>query len=150
MAGGIVVVAAFGEDPFLAGVGFAQREVIGGNVLVASGKAFFGGGKLVQKGEAQVVLFGGKIDRGETAAEMAGSLPTDLAAHAGFIARALNRAEFAEEREEDGFKEIPIFGPAGEEAAQPKDGVFYLVNIDDGEIAGAAGGDVEAQTKVDS
>ena len=145
-----MAVAPFGEDPFFAGVGFAQGEVIGSDVLVAPGEAFFGRGELVHQGEAQVVLFGGKIDRGEAAAEMTGGFPTDLAAHAGFVARALNGTEVAEEREEDGLKEIPIFGAAGEEAAQPKDGVSYLVNIDDGEIAGAAGGDVEAEAEVDS
>ena len=88
-----------------------------------------------------------EIDGGETSAEMIGGTPTDLAAHPGFIARPLNRRKFAQECEQNGFEEIPIFRAAGEEGAKPKDGVSDLIYIYDSEIAGAAGGDIEAETE---
>ena len=55
MAGGIVAVAAFAEDPFAADKGFAQGEIIGGDVRLASGETLFAGGELVHQGEAEVL-----------------------------------------------------------------------------------------------
>jgi len=53
MAGGIAGgVGAFAEDPAGAVEGFAEREVVGGDVLFASGKSFLGGRELVHQGES--------------------------------------------------------------------------------------------------
>src|SRR5436309_10994704 len=49
VAGGIMAVAAFAEDPLAADKRFAQREVIGGDVRLASGEALLGGGELVHQ-----------------------------------------------------------------------------------------------------
>src|SRR5437879_5517768 len=40
---------------------------------------------------------------------------------------------------------MPIFGAAGEEAPEPEVRGFELVNVDDGEVALATGGDIEAE-----
>ncbi len=55
-----------------------------------------------------------------------------------------------EEKEEDGLKEIPIFGTSGEESSKPEVGAFDFVDVDGGEIPLAGSGDVEAQTEVES
>ena len=58
----------------------------------------------------------------------------------------MNVGEVAQESEEDGFDEVPIFGATGEEPGQPEIGAFDFVNVERGEITQARGGDVEAQT----
>ena len=73
------------------------------------------------------------------------SFPADLFAEAGSVAGGLDVAEFAEEFEKDSSEEMPVFSAAGEEAAEPEFVAFGLINIDDGEVALAAGGDVEAE-----
>jgi hypothetical protein len=103
------------------------------------------GGELVHESEAEIMLFAAEVDGGKAAAEMAGGIPTDLAAETGSIARGLERTQLEEEFEEDGPQEIPIFGPAGKEAAQPKVRTFEFVNVDDGEVALAGGGNIEAE-----
>jgi hypothetical protein len=69
MAGGIVVVAAFGENPFGAGIGFAEGKKIGGDILFGAWEFFLARGELVHEDEAEVALFAGEIDREETRAE---------------------------------------------------------------------------------
>jgi hypothetical protein len=57
VAGQVIVIAAFRENPFGAGVGFAKGEKIGGDVLLGAREAFLAGGKLVHEDEAEVALF---------------------------------------------------------------------------------------------
>ena len=52
-----------------------------------------------------------------------------------------------EEKEEDGLKEIPIFGTSGEESSKPEVGAFDFVDVDGGEIPLAGSGDVETETE---
>jgi hypothetical protein len=61
VAGRVVSVAAFTEDPFAADKGFAQRQVIGGDVRLASRETLFGGGELVHQREAKILLFGSEV-----------------------------------------------------------------------------------------
>jgi hypothetical protein len=44
-------------------------------------------------------------------------------------------------------EEVPIFGVAGEEGAEPGLGAEKLVDVNDGEVALATGSDVETQTE---
>jgi len=144
MAIGVEVVAGFAKEPTGSGETFAQGKEVGGDVLLGSWKAFSGGGELIHESETEVMFFGGKVDRVEPAAEMAGGIPTNLAAKAGGIAGSLDGLKLTEELEEDGLEEIPIFGAARKESAKPKVFALDLVNINDGEVALAAGGDIEA------
>ena len=146
MAGRVEGVAAFGEDPAGAGVGFAESEEIGGDVLIGAGEAFFGDRELVHEGEAEVGFFGGKIDFKEAAAEAGGGFPTDLATEARFVASGLDGGQVLQEAREDGGEEVPVFGAGGEEGAEPEGGVFGLVEVEGGEVALAGGSDVESQT----
>src|SRR6185436_8061134 len=114
---GIEVVAGFGEGPGFADEDFFEGEVVGGDVLLVTREAFLGGGKLVHEGEAEIVLFAGEVDPGKEAAELTGSLPANLFAKTGFVARGFDGSEHAQEIEEDGGEEMPIFGAAGEEGA---------------------------------
>src|SRR6266446_8464577 len=93
------------------------------------------------------MLFGSEIDLEETAGELAGGFPTNLATEAGFVASTLNGVEVAEKIEEDGFEEVPIFGSDGKKASEPEIGAFGFVNVEAGKIALATGGDIEAQTE---
>src|SRR5436190_2817395 len=123
----------------------SQSEEIRGDVLLASGKALTGGGKLLHQREAEIGLFGAEVDGDETAPEMAGGIPTDLAAQSGGIARTFNITQFGEEFEQDRPEEMPIFGAAGEERPQPKLGTLHFVNVDDGQVTLTTGGDIEAE-----
>src|SRR2546422_6096857 len=118
MASRIGGVWAFAENPACALVTFSQGEIIGGNVLVGSGEALLGDGELVHEAETEIVLFAGEIYGGERAKVLAG-FPADLLAEAGGIAGGLHVAQLAQEGEEDGLEEVPIFGAAGEKAAEP-------------------------------
>ena len=69
---------------------FAEGEVIGGDVLVVTRESFFTNGELVHESEAEVVFFGGKVDFEETARELAGGFPTNLATEARLVASALD------------------------------------------------------------
>ena len=93
------------------------------------------------------MFFRGEIDFEETAGELAGGFPTNLAAEAGFVAIALNVAKIFQEIEEDSFEEVPIFSSDGKKAAEPEIGAFGFVNVEAGKIALAGGGDVEAETE---
>ena len=90
-----------------------------------------------------------ELDLNELAAETVGGFPTDLAAETTGIASSLDRTELGEKFEEDGLEEVPVFGATGEEGAEPEIVGVGFVNVDDGEVALAGGGDVEAQTEVD-
>jgi len=147
MAGGVVGVGAFGEDPGFADERFPKGEKVGGDILLGAGESFFGDGELVHEGEAEVVFFGGEIDFKEAGAEGLGGLPADLAAESGLVAGGLEGREAAQEGVEDGFEEVPVFGAAGEEGAKPEDGAFGLVDVDGGEVALAGGGDVETEAQ---
>lgn len=107
VAGGVGMVAALGEVPAGASVDFAEREIVLGDVGIGAREAFFGNGKLVHEGEAEVVFAGGEIDFEEAVPELGGGLPADLAAEAGFIAGGLDGAEVMEEEEEESFEEVP-------------------------------------------
>src|SRR5207249_903964 len=148
VAGGVEGVPALGEGPAGAGVEFADGEEIGGDVLLGAGESFFGDRKLVHEGEAEILFFGGEVDFEETATELAGGFPTDLAAEAGFVAGGASRGKIFQETKENGAKEVPIFGAHGKERAEPEGGVFEFVNVEGGEITLAGGGDVEAEAEL--
>ena len=148
MAGGVVEVAAFAESPFAAVVGFAEGEVISGDVLFAFGKAFFGNRELIHKGKTEVVLFRAEVDLKKAAGMVLGGFPTDLASEPGLITGGLEVAEMVEEVKKGGFEKVPVFGATGEEGTQPEFVGFGFVNVDDGEVALAGGGDVETQAEL--
>jgi hypothetical protein len=145
VAGGVEGVGFFDKGPASAGMDFAEGEEVLGDVGFGAREMFFGVGKLVHEDEAEVMFGGGEIDFKEARAEAGGGFPTDLAAEAGFIAGAADGVEVFEEEKESGFEEMPIFGAGGEEGAEPKFGAFDLVEVEDGEVALAGGGDVEAE-----
>jgi len=144
MAGRVERVAAFGENPSAAAKLFAEGKEIGGNVARAFRESLFGVGELVHEGEAEIVFGGAEVDGGETPREPLGSLPTDLAANASGITDGVNVTK-AKESKEDGFKKMPVVGATGEEGAEPEVGILQFVNVNGGEIASAAGGDIEAE-----
>jgi len=148
MAGGIEGVVAFVKGPAGAGVDFTESEIVGGDVLLASRETLFGDGELVHESEAEIGFGVGKVDLLETSGELGGGFPTDLAAEAGFVAGGFEVAKVIKEDKEDGFQEMPIFGPGGEEGAEPEFGAFDFVDVDDGEVALAGSGDVEAETEL--
>ena len=143
MAGGVGTVAGFAEGPFAAGEGFAKGEVVRGDVLFAAREALFGDRKLVHERKAEVMFFGGEVHFEETAGVVLGGFPTDLAAEAGFVTGSLDVGQVLEKIEKDRFEEMPIFGAAGEEGAQPEFVALGFVNVDGAEIALAGGGDVK-------
>jgi hypothetical protein len=146
---GVEGVTGLTEDPLAADEGFAEGEEIGGDIVVAFGKAFFATGELIHEGEAEVRFFGAEVDFGEAAGEMLGGLPADLAAEAGLVASALDFGAVGEEVEEDGFEEMPIIGTSGEEGTEPKDGADGFSEIHGGEVALARSGDIEAEADGD-
>ena len=146
VAGRIIGVASFAEDPFRAGVGFAESEVVRGNVLLAFWKTLFGDRELVHEREAKVVLFRREIDAQKPAGILFGCFPTNLAAESGFIAGRLEVGHVLEKEEENGFEEMPIFGAAGKESAQGELISFGFIDVNHRQVALAAGCDVEAQS----
>ena len=70
------------------------------------------------------------------------------AAQAGGIAGSPDGFEAAQKLGDNGLKEVPVFGATGEKAAQPQVVAFGFVNVDDGEVPLATGGDVKAGTKI--
>src|SRR5437016_14265933 len=96
VAGGIIEVAAFGEDPALADIILPEREVIGTNVLLGPRDSLLGKRKLVHQGEAHVLLLCGKVDLEKAAGEKPGGFPADLATDAALITRGLQRVKIAE------------------------------------------------------
>jgi len=148
VAGAIGVVAAFGENPFVADESFSQREEVGGNVRLVLGEMFFGDGELVHEGEAEVLLFAAEVDFGKFVRELLGGFPTDLPAQPGFVACGANAREFFEEEEEDGFDEVPVFSATSEQGAKPEVVGAGFVNIDDGEVALAGSCDVKAEAEL--
>ena len=57
VAGGVVSVATFGENPAGAGVNFPEREEVCRDVRMSLGEMLLSGGELIHKGEAEVLLF---------------------------------------------------------------------------------------------
>ena len=88
-----------------------------------------------------------EIDFKETAGELAGGFPANLAAETGFVARTTDGGQMLHEKEEDGFDEVPVFGAESEERAEPEVGTFGFVDIEISEIAFTGGGDVVAETE---
>jgi hypothetical protein len=148
MAGGVKGIATFGEGPFSAGVGLAQGKEIGGNVGLGSGEMLFGNGELVHKGEGEVVFFSGEVDLEKATGVMLGSFPTDLAAEAGLITGGLKVGEVLKEIEENGLEEVPVFGAASEESAEPEIVTFGFVDVNASEVTLAGSGDVESEAGV--
>jgi hypothetical protein len=134
VAGRVVVVGAFGEDPALADVVFAESKVVGGDVDFGLGESFLGDGELVHESETQVVFTGAKIDLTEAIGEGVGGFPADLATEAVLIAGARDRAEVAQEEEKDGLNEVPIVGATGKEGLKPEIAAFRLVDVDGREV----------------
>ena len=148
VAGEVVVVAAFAEEPFGAGEILAQRKEVGRDVGVVFGEMFFGAGELIHEGEAQVLLFCGEVYLGEFVRVLLGSFPTDLTSEAGFVACRLEAREFFEEEEEDGFDEVPVFGATGEESTKPEVIGAGFVDVDGTEVALAGGGNIKSQAEL--
>src|SRR5882672_10520505 len=148
VAGGVVGVMAFGEDPFVAGENFSEGEEIGGDVRFGFGESFFSDGELVHEGKSEVVFFGTEIDREKAAGKLLSGFPADLAAETGFVAGALEVGHLTEKAEENGFEKIPIVGSDGKQRPQPELGTLRLIDVEGGEIAIAAGGDVETETRI--
>ena len=147
VAGGVEAVARFAEDPPGAVITFAEGEIISSDVLLASGKTLLSGGKLVHESKTEVVLFAGEIDGGKFAAVLLAGFPADLAAKAGFVAGSADVAKLPHKGIKNGFDKIPIFGATGEESAEPELFAFALVDIDNGEVALAAGRDIETEAE---
>src|SRR5947209_1627273 len=61
VAGRVVEVSAFAENPFGPVVCFAKGEIIASDVLLASGETFFSDRKLVHEREAEIAFLGGEI-----------------------------------------------------------------------------------------
>jgi hypothetical protein len=102
VAGGVVGIATFVENPARAIEGFAEGEEIGSNILMSAREAFLAGGEEVHQEEAEVGFAGGEVDGREfVLTEMVDGFPTDLAAKAGFIAATLDAWEVAQEGEQD-------------------------------------------------
>ena len=80
VAGRVVSIAPLAENPLCSVMRFAEGEIITGDVLLASGEAFFGHGKLVHESEAKVALFGAEIHGQKAAGKMLSGFPTDLMA----------------------------------------------------------------------
>ena len=135
VAGWVQGVAALAEDPPGSGVGFAQGEVVRGDVGFGAREMFFGNGELVHKREAEVVFFGGKVHFGKGPREFAGGFPTDLAAEAGLVAGGLNVREVLHKIEEDGFEEMPILGATGKQGAEVELVAVGLIDVEGGEVA---------------
>jgi hypothetical protein len=64
------------------------------------------------------MFFAGEIYGGEGTKVLA-SFPADLFAEAGGVASSLHVAKLAQELEEDGLEEVPIFSSAGKKSAKP-------------------------------
>src|SRR5207249_2210143 len=99
MAVWVCGIAAFSEGPFGTAEGFAEGEVIGGDVLLGPGKTLLCGGELVHEGEAEVLFSGGEIDLGEFVTEATGDFPADLwrprpdSSPTGFTERSFSRKQ---------------------------------------------------------
>jgi len=147
MARWVQEVFAFAEIPTGAGVHFAEREEIGGDVLVPARETLFGNGELIHKGETEVMLLRCEVHFLEFVRPLAGGFPTDLAAKAGFVACAANVFEFPEEMEQNGFDEMPVLGAGGEEADKPEVVADFFVDVNGGKIALAGGGNIETESE---
>ena len=147
VARGIEMVGCFAKDPAAGLIEFAKGEEIGGDVLLGPGEAFLGDRELVHESKTEVVLFAGEIDGGKFAAVLLAGFPADLAAKAGLVAGSPDVAKLTHKGVKNGLDEIPIFGATGEESAEPEFFAFALVDIDNGEVALAAGGDIETETE---
>jgi hypothetical protein len=147
MGGWIKGVWAFGEDPAVAGVMHPQGQEVGGYVVMGgvARDLLFADGELVHEKEANVGLFGAEIDSLEGAAELLGSFPADLTTETGFVAAALNGAKVFHEGEENVFDEMPVVGSTGEESGELEAVADEAIDVDDGEIATAGRGDIEAE-----
>ena len=145
VASGIEIVGCFAEDPAAGLKEFAKSEVIGCDVLLSSGETLLGGGKLVHESKPEVVLFAGEIDGGKFAAVLLAGFPADLAAKAGLVAGSLDVAKLAHKCIKNGLDEIPIFGSASEKTAKPEFFASAFIDVDNGEVALAAGGDIETE-----
>jgi len=148
MAGGVVSVAAFGEDPFGAVMNFAEGEEVGGDVVMVFGEVFLGGGELVHEGEAEVVLPCGEVDFLEAVGALVGGFPANLTAESGLVAGSLDAGNVVEEVKEDGSDEVPVFGATGEECAEPEVVGAGFVDVKGCEVAGAGGGNIKSQAEL--
>src|SRR4051812_35026113 len=109
VAGGVVNVAPFTENPLGSIVRFADCKIIAGDVLLSSGDPLSRNGKLVHESEAKITFLRAEIHRQKAVGIMLSSFPTDLLAQSRFVARRLDRGKLLEEEVENGFEEVPIF-----------------------------------------
>ena len=147
MTGGVQGVAAFRENPARAGVRLAKGEEVGGDVGLLFRESLGGVRKLIHEGESEIMFFGGKVHLEKAAREFCGGFPADLAAKTGFVTSSFDRSQVAQEIEENGFDEVPIFGAAGKKGAEPEFVAFGFVDVDGGEIALAGSGNIETEAE---
>jgi len=72
----------------------AQRRIVGGDVLLAPGKALLRRRELVHQGEADVVFAAGKVDGGEPARKRLGGFPANLPAQTRFVTGGQHAGQF--------------------------------------------------------
>ncbi len=145
MARRVERVFAFGEIPFVAVEHFFERIVIAGDIVFAAREPLLRDAQLVHQVETKVMLLAGEVHRFPARTEFLRRFPTDLAAQTGFVAGAFERTGRVHEIEQDGLEKVPVFGATGEQGAKPMFVALFLVDINDGQITRATGGDVEAE-----
>ena len=72
------------------------------------------------------MLPGPEIDGEKAVGKLLSGFPADLLAKAAGIPSGFDFRTGLEEKEEDGFEEMPIFGADGEESAQPVNRAEFL------------------------
>ena len=90
-------------------------------------------------------FFAAKLTLVKLARRIVRRLPSRFGGRGRIRRRRPGREGVSEEIEEDGFEEVPVFGAAGEEGAEPEVVAFGFVDVDGGEVALAGGGDVEVR-----
>ena len=63
-------------------------------------------------------------------------------------AQAMSQWLAFEEEEKDGLEKMPVIGADGEEGAEPEFGAAGLIDVEDGQVALAAGSDVEPEARI--
>ena len=109
-------ILAFGENPTRAGVMFAKREIIGGDIAMSRrGKRFSPAVSWCMSLKPMLDFSVLKLTRG-SGRRIVGRLPSRSGGRGRFIAASVTGTEAAHEGEENGFDEVPIFGATGEES----------------------------------
>ena len=62
VTGRVIGIVTFHKNPTVTLEDFTEGKEVGGNVLMAFGKALPGGGELVHEGQAEIMLLAGEVD----------------------------------------------------------------------------------------